>query len=351
MPRLDLQGRKTLEVSSDGANSSQAADVLEFTATFNLFNGLTDQSLIRQSQERLYSNQDLRDKACVDTRQQLVIAYNDIQQLQAQLSYRDQHQLSIEKAREAYRKQFDIGQRTLLDLLDTENEYFQARRTYTITQRDLYAAYARTYASQGDLLTKLGVVRKDLPEMGMPDNLDTFQICQAVAPETVDIDKARLVSTAQPLSNSLSTLKKPIQTVPSVPTPAPNAALASPSPARPAPPPATLPAETLRHRVTAWAQSWQEKNLESYLQFYADDFKPGQSSSREAWRQQRQKRLSTPSPIRVEISNLEIESAGNKAITRFNQRYHSGSLKDETVKELTWENRAGEWLIIQESGR
>ena len=40
------------------------------------------------------------------------------------------------EAREAYRKQFDIGQRTLLDLLDTENEFFQARRTYTVTERD-----------------------------------------------------------------------------------------------------------------------------------------------------------------------------------------------------------------------
>jgi adhesin transport system outer membrane protein len=66
----------------------------------------------------------MRDKACVDTRQLVVIAYNDIQQLQQQRTYRMQHKNSIENAREAYRKQFEIGQRTLLDLLDTENEYF-----------------------------------------------------------------------------------------------------------------------------------------------------------------------------------------------------------------------------------
>ena len=40
-------------------------------------------------------------------------------QLKEQLGYRDTHQKSIENAREAYRKQYDIGQRTQLDLLDT----------------------------------------------------------------------------------------------------------------------------------------------------------------------------------------------------------------------------------------
>jgi len=199
-PRLDLQGTKNLYTSSNGENSLAAADVLALTATFNLFNGFTDKSLINQTVEKLNTSQDLRDKACVDTRQTLVIAYNDIASLKEQLNYRDQHQLSIEKAREAYRKQFDIGQRTLLDLLDTENEYFQARRTYTITEKDLYGAYARTYASQGDLLSKIGVVRGDLPEMAQADYVDNYKTCQAVAPEIPLIDKADLVARAKPLN-------------------------------------------------------------------------------------------------------------------------------------------------------
>lgn len=199
-PRLDLQGRKNLYVSSNGENSLAAADTLELTATFNLFNGFSDKAGINQTVEKLNNAQDLRDKACVDTRQTLVIAYNDISSLKEQLGYRDQHQLSIEKAREAYRKQFDIGQRTLLDLLDTENEYFQARRTYTITERDLYTAYARTYASEGDLLSKLGVVRADLPNMAEADYTQNYKICQAAAPDVPFIDKAALVANAKPLN-------------------------------------------------------------------------------------------------------------------------------------------------------
>jgi adhesin transport system outer membrane protein len=200
MPRLDLQARKNLAVSSNGENSSLAADMVELTATFNLFNGFSDQAGIAESAENLNRSLDLRDKACVDTRQTVVIAYNDVLSLTEQLGYRNQHQLSIEKAREAYRKQFDIGQRTLLDLLDTENEYFQAKRTYTNTESDLTTAYARTYAGEGELLNKVEVVRGDLPELGREDYYKNHAICQAAAPEMVEIDKASIVANAEPLS-------------------------------------------------------------------------------------------------------------------------------------------------------
>ncbi len=200
LPRLDLNARKNIDASSDGRNSSLAADMIELRATFNLFNGFTDMARIEQAAEKLNVSHDLRDKACIDTRQTLVIAYNDIESLTEQLDYRNQHQLSIEKAREAYRKQFDIGQRTLLDLLDTENEYFQARRTYTNTEKDLHTAYARTYASEGDLLNKLDVIRADLPDLGQSDYTENYATCQSVAPEMIRIDKAKLMANAAPIS-------------------------------------------------------------------------------------------------------------------------------------------------------
>ncbi len=104
LPRLDLQARKNLGTSSDGRYSTSAADVLELTMNFNLFNGFSDRNLVKQTAQKLNSTYDLRDKACVDTRQLMVIAYNDIEQLKEQLSYRTLHKNSIENAREAYRK-------------------------------------------------------------------------------------------------------------------------------------------------------------------------------------------------------------------------------------------------------
>jgi adhesin transport system outer membrane protein len=49
---------------------------------------------------------------------------------------------SAQQTREAYQQQFNLGQRTLLDLLDTENEVLTASADYTNAYYDhLYACY------------------------------------------------------------------------------------------------------------------------------------------------------------------------------------------------------------------
>jgi outer membrane protein, adhesin transport system len=353
-PRVDLQARKNLDVSNNGKNSSLAADALELTATFNLFNGFSDKAMIDQAGQKLNTSQDLRDKACVDTRQTVSIAYNDVLSLNEQLGYRNQHQLSIEKAREAYRKQFDIGQRTLLDLLDTENEYFQAKRTYTNTQNDLYAAYARTYAGEGDLLNKLGVVRGDLPDLAQADYGENYTTCQAVAPEMVKVDKAAIAANSKPLSSAAN--DKMIANA--APKGTPNGQSCN------------VPEVTAR--VNDWAAAWRHKDYDNYIKFYSDKFKPEPPLSREDWEKQRKARLSTPGKINLELNNLQVTCDGDKAKAVFDQDYSLTTYKlekskdangcqvcnakriatkgyaDKVNKELQFEHNGGQWQILRE---
>jgi outer membrane protein, adhesin transport system len=298
MPRLDLQARKNLGTSNDGRNSTNAADVLELTANFNLFNGFSDKAAVGQTIEKMNTANDVRDKACVDTRQLVTIAYNDITQLKEQLGYRDTHQKSIENAREAYRKQFDIGQRTLLDLLDTENEYFQAKRNYINTDYDIQTAYARLYAVQGELLSKVGAQRSGLPDLNRADYLEAATVCEAIAPAQVTVDKAALLADAKPMSVSNQLMAKP----------------------------AIKPAQScseaaITARVNDWADAWRHKDYESYSQFYAANFTPEPPLNRDAWEKQRKQRLSTPGKINLELSNLKVTCDGDKATATFDQDY------------------------------
>ena len=302
LPRLDLQARKNLGTSNDGRNSTNAADVLELTANFNLFNGFSDKAAVGQIIEKMNTANDIRDKACVDTRQLVTIAYNDISQLKEQLGYRDIHQKSIENAREAYRKQFDIGQRTLLDLLDTENEYFQAKRNYANTEYDIQTAYARLYAVQGDLLNKVGAARQGLPELNRADYLEAATVCEAIAPEQVTVDKAALLADAKPLTVSNQQMVKQV--------------------VKPATKPdQTCSEEAITARVNDWADAWRHKDYDSYSKFYSDNFTPEPPLSREAWATQRKQRLSTPGKVNLELSNLKVTCDGDKATAVFDQDY------------------------------
>ena len=70
-----------------------------------------------------------------------------MRRLQEQLAHLDRNVAAIVRARDAYRQQFEIGQRSLLDLLNAENELHDAKRAEVQAQADLATAIVRTHAS------------------------------------------------------------------------------------------------------------------------------------------------------------------------------------------------------------
>lgn len=168
-PRLDFKAETTRGHDFEGISGKHKTDVMELAVSWNVFNGFADRSRTRQFAELINVAKDQRDKVCRDIRQTFQIAYNDTGKLTQQLVFLDQHQLSTDKAREAFHRQFDIGQRTLLDVLDTENEFFEARRAYINAEVDLNIAGARAQAASGNLLKTLGLTPL---EAGEPNQVD-----------------------------------------------------------------------------------------------------------------------------------------------------------------------------------
>jgi adhesin transport system outer membrane protein len=82
-----------------------------------------------------------------------------------------QHVDSSVRSRDAYQQQFNLGQRTLLDLLDSENEVFAARTSYVNAEFDQLFAMYRILNSMGLLLESLGV--------NVPDEAITISSQQA----------------------------------------------------------------------------------------------------------------------------------------------------------------------------
>jgi adhesin transport system outer membrane protein len=86
----------------------------------------------------------------------------------------------------------------LLDLLDTENEYFTARRAYTNGERDLDIAYARVHAATGDLLAALGVkpIEPNAPPEVEAKGEDVLARCPAESVDIKVVDKKQVVDKA-----------------------------------------------------------------------------------------------------------------------------------------------------------
>ena len=323
-PRVDLRASKEIGHNQNGVAGKRDDEVIELVLNYNLFKGGSDRALVRQFTEKLEQAKDLRDKACRDIRQTVSIAFKDIHNLQRQLGYLDQHQLAIAKAREAYRKQFDIGQRTLLDLLDTENEYFQSRRAYTNAQFDHAIAHARTLAGMGTLLPALKVAREGLPtpqELGQDRfEVDPASQCPAAAPEVI-------------VAAEIMAPRK----IEAVPIAAPLAQ------------PAALPAETLQQALAGWSAAWSSKDFPRYRSYYAKRFIPEDGQTTERWAASRAARLAKPGAITLGISDLRVlNETADQATTEFRQSYASADYRDETPKRIEWVREDGRWKILRE---
>ena len=202
-PRVEARLRGTVGTNVDGLQDQRRNTGAEIVMNWNLFNGGADQARVRQQTNLLSQATDLRDKACRDTRQTTAIAYNDTRKLADQLVYLGRNTLAIEKARDAYRQQFDIGQRSLLDLLNAENEVYTARRAYANAEHDLSFAYARTHAALYQLSVQLGLARNaDLPA-GVSDwqaGDDAPARCPQLVAEASSTDRNELDARAQRLT-------------------------------------------------------------------------------------------------------------------------------------------------------
>jgi len=199
LPRVDLRARQDVGSNLNGVDGSHNLTNLELLLNYNFYNGGADKAAERQYWEQVEVAKDLRDKACRDVRQTLFIAYNDVKRLKEQLVYLGQHQQSIEKARDAYRKQFDIGQRTLLDLLDTENELFEAKRAYQRAHYDYFFAMGRTHAGMGNLLTAMGLPHLDTANLVPADEKAAFDpdaVCPPDIPSQYNVDKDKIFAEA-----------------------------------------------------------------------------------------------------------------------------------------------------------
>jgi outer membrane protein, adhesin transport system len=208
-PRVDAYAASQRDRNLQGVAGDTKVDNMGLTLSWNLFRGLQDSSRTEKAVQEASAAKDTRERVCRDLRQNLSMAYNDYLRLTKQLPFLDQHQLSTDKAREALRRQFDIGERTLLDVLDTENEYYTARRNYLNGEMDLAIAQAKYLASSGKLLEvlKLKHLEVELPTPNTALDADAVNQCPAEPALYPEFDKEVVFQRAKAKEDMLRSTK------------------------------------------------------------------------------------------------------------------------------------------------
>jgi outer membrane protein, adhesin transport system len=156
-PRFNIELSSSRNNNLDGVQNVNNDDLALITTSYNLYNGGADQARQRESAILVQSARETRDQVQRILIENTRTSWTTYVTSKDRLPQLKQHRDSTEETVLLYRKQFQLGDRTLLDLLDSENELFASNTAYVNGRySELFAKYQILF-NMGNLLRALNV--------------------------------------------------------------------------------------------------------------------------------------------------------------------------------------------------
>jgi len=171
-PRLNLEVGVRHDADLDGVPGVDEGYFTMLRLRYNLFNGGRDRARIKETAYQIGQAKEIRDSAVRQVEQSTRLSWDAYDTATKQLYFFEKNRSATIKTHEAYKQQFKLGRRTLLDLLDSANEMFVSKSDYVNVNYDQLFAMYRIFVSMGMVHTILGV---ELPEESVIINASRHQ--------------------------------------------------------------------------------------------------------------------------------------------------------------------------------
>ena len=157
LPRVDLQllGSRTQNVGGSPGMSSD--HVATFNFTYNFYRGGGDTARLQSSKASLAESRARLLEAKRLIEQTIRISFNAWNTARSQLPSLESRVEASQAALDSYKEQFSLGKRTLLEVLNAENEVFGARSALAEGRATVLLAQYQVLAATGTLTNYLGV--------------------------------------------------------------------------------------------------------------------------------------------------------------------------------------------------
>jgi adhesin transport system outer membrane protein len=156
-PRLEVEASYSNNRNIDGLEGPNRDRMVMLWLKWNLFRGGFDRHRVDETGHQIDEAIEVARNTTRQVENAVRLAYNAYATARDRLPTLERYVKSSDSTREAYAQQFNIGQRTLLDMLDSENEYFTSRTTYTTSKFIEMSARYRILNAMGQLLSTLDV--------------------------------------------------------------------------------------------------------------------------------------------------------------------------------------------------
>ena len=127
MPRLNLELGANRNKNISGISGDFNNETAMVVMRWNLFRGGSDQAQVRAFAERHVAARDTAIDARRQIQERVAVALQAKAASEERLAFLEQHVKSSAEALASYQAQLDLGRRSLLDVLNADNELFTAR--------------------------------------------------------------------------------------------------------------------------------------------------------------------------------------------------------------------------------
>ena len=156
-PRFDLEVGATRNDDTDGTVGPNDDETAVVRMTYNLYRGGADKARINESQAREFAARETVRSVQRSVTEDVTLVWNELEDILVRLEYLEAHVKSTQEVLTVYNEQLTLGKRTLLDLLDVQNELLRANVAYLTGQYTATLARYRVLASTGRLLDAMGL--------------------------------------------------------------------------------------------------------------------------------------------------------------------------------------------------
>ncbi len=154
-PDLELELGSEWADNQNGTRGHDNGHYAMINVRYNLFQGGADKARINKDAHLINEAQRRLDVTRRKVVKAVELAWNAYESSNKRVEFLEKYVGATIKTRDAYEQQFKIGERTLLDLLNTENEIFSAHSENIKNQYENILARYRVIDSMGILLREL----------------------------------------------------------------------------------------------------------------------------------------------------------------------------------------------------
>lgn len=157
MPHLDMELAANRNRNLDGIEfkNNDASAMLHLR--YNLYRGGADKARRKETAHRIAVAKETLKRAQRMVAEEIRLAWNNQQTITERMEYLKKHVATTEAVVSSYQKQFQLGQRTLLDVLNAKNELYQARTALSSASYAEIFSHFRLLSSSGQLLSALNI--------------------------------------------------------------------------------------------------------------------------------------------------------------------------------------------------